>query len=305
MVFQDPDGRAEPAPDDLRGGRRRAAHPRSPARRGAARRRRAGTSGPPAAGALLPALPLRGLGRPAPTGRDRRGDGAPTAADRRRRARVEPRRLGARRDPAADAPARAGDGRDDPRRHPRPRARLEHRRPDRRDVPRPHRRGGPDRGAARRTRSTRTRARCSRSCRRSSGWSSRSSRARRRTRRGSRRAAASTRAARWSPRARPSGSASLERCRGEDPMLTRSREVAAGARCGLPRRAERAGGAATADRRGIARSKRARCDQPASSGGRPSSSATSSTTTWYASASERSSSLRLGLRRLPRASVMR
>ncbi len=35
-----------------------------------------------------------------------------------------------------------------PRRHPRPRPRLEHRRPDRRDVPRSRRRGRPDRGRA-------------------------------------------------------------------------------------------------------------------------------------------------------------
>ena len=59
--------------------------------------------GPAPAGAVLPPLPVRGLGRPAPARRDRRGDGARPVADRRRRAGVEPRRVGARRDPRADA----------------------------------------------------------------------------------------------------------------------------------------------------------------------------------------------------------
>ena len=71
----------------------------------------------------------------------------PRPADRRR-AGLQPRRLDPRRDPGAAAQAarraRAGRARGDPR----PRPGLEHRRPDRRDVPRPDRRGRPDRGGA-------------------------------------------------------------------------------------------------------------------------------------------------------------
>ena len=66
----------------------------------------------------------------------------------RRRARVVARRLDPRRDPRADPhvarAARAGR----PRRHPRPRAGVEHRRPDRGDVSRPRRRGRSHRGRA-------------------------------------------------------------------------------------------------------------------------------------------------------------
>ena len=58
-----------------------------------------------AAGAVLPALPARAVRRPAPARRDRRGAGARTRGDRRRRAGVLARRLGARRDPGAAAQA--------------------------------------------------------------------------------------------------------------------------------------------------------------------------------------------------------
>ena len=95
---------------------------------------------------------------------------------------------------------------------------LEHRRPDRRDVPRPGRRV---RHAPRRSSSRRgipTRGRCSRWCRRSSGSSRSCSRARCPTRPGSPAAAGSTRAARRTPTARrpPPGwptAAGRRRCR--------------------------------------------------------------------------------------------
>ena len=58
---------------------------------------------------FFPLYPVRGLGRPAPARRDRRGDGARAEPARRRRARLEPRRLGARRDPPAHAEARPRD----------------------------------------------------------------------------------------------------------------------------------------------------------------------------------------------------
>ena len=55
--------------------------------------------------ALLRPLPLRDLRRPAPARDHRRGDGAEPEPARGRRAGVEPRRLGARRDPRAHAAA--------------------------------------------------------------------------------------------------------------------------------------------------------------------------------------------------------
>ena len=91
--------------------------------------------------------------------------------DRRRRAGVLARRLGARRDPGAAAAAARRARAHGAGRHPRPRAGLEHRRPDRGDVPRPDRRDRPDRGRPRATRSTRTPAPCCRWCPRSSRWS--------------------------------------------------------------------------------------------------------------------------------------
>ena len=126
---------------------------------------------PAPARAVLPALPARALGRPAPARRDRRGDGARTAAARRRRAGVEPRR----RRCAARSSASCSGWRARPRWRsswsPTTWAGVEHRRPRRGDVPRPHRRDRPDRGGARRPRSTRTRGRCCRWCPRTSGWS--------------------------------------------------------------------------------------------------------------------------------------
>ena len=62
-------------------------------------------AGPAPAGALLHPLPVRDLRRPAPARDHRRGDGAEPEPARGRRARLEPRRLGARRDPRADAAA--------------------------------------------------------------------------------------------------------------------------------------------------------------------------------------------------------
>ena len=86
--------------------------------------------------------------------------------------------------------------------HPRPRAGLEHRRPDRGDVPRPGRRVRHHRGGARQRRGTPTPRRCSPWSRRSSSSSRSSSPARSRTRAGSPAAAGSTRAARSWPTAR-------------------------------------------------------------------------------------------------------
>ena len=97
----------------------------------------------------------------------------------------------------------------DPRRHPRPRPGVEHRRPRGGDVPRADRRAGHDRGASCTAPAAPVHARAAvgrardRARRRR-----RSSPARRPTRRGSRRAAASTRAARSSPPARRRGWAS-------------------------------------------------------------------------------------------------
>ena len=105
-------------------------------------------------------------------------------AARRRRAGLDARRLGARRRSCAArraAPQRPRHPDD----HPRPVDRRALRRPDRRHVPRPDRRGGPGPRGRARTRSTRTRGRCSRSCRgatRATRRRRRSCRARRRTR---------------------------------------------------------------------------------------------------------------------------
>ncbi len=118
----------EPAAHRLRVGRgggpaapaRRARRPRS--HRGRPGRRGALVGGPAAAGAAVPALPARAVGRPAPARPHRRcpGDGPPAAG--RRRARVVARRLDPRRDPRADPHvARAARPRR-PGRHPRPRA---------------------------------------------------------------------------------------------------------------------------------------------------------------------------------------
>ena len=205
MVFQDPTGALnvrqtiyEAVAEGLR-------IQKVDARRGGAGRRGALARRPAPAGALLRPLPLRGVRRPAPARRDRRRDGARARPAGRRRAGLEPRRLGARRDPRADAAARARDRRHDPRRHPRPRARVEHRRPDRGDVPRPDRRAGHDRGAAvGPAPSVHARAAVGRAGA-PSAWSRRSSPARRRTRRASPPAAASTRAARSSRPARRRG----------------------------------------------------------------------------------------------------
>ena len=194
----------------------------------AAGRRRARPRGPAPAGALLPALPARAVRRPAPARGDRRRDGAGARAARGRRAGVEPRRLGARRDPRADAAGSCA----------RPASAilvvthdlgLAWNVADRVAVMYLGRivEAGPTEELLARP-ATPTRARCCRSCPRSRTSSRRSSPARRPTRRGSRPAAASTRAARSSL-----GEAARlgieERCRGED---LRSAEPAAG----LPRR---------------------------------------------------------------------
>ena len=99
------------------------------------------------------------------------------------------------------------------RRDPRPGAGVEHRRPDRGDVPRPGGRAGHHRGGPAPTRSTRTPGRCCRSCRRSTRSSRSCSPARPPTRAGSRPAAASTRAAQRWPTAPPLRPASTDDCR--------------------------------------------------------------------------------------------
>ena len=133
-----PVGLAQPAAHRLRGGGRGSAHPQGARQRGAPSPRealsRAGLRPPER---LLPALPARAVGRSAPARRHRRRAGAAARRDRRRRAGLVAGRVGARRDPRAAARAARRARPDRPRRHARPRPGLEHRRPDRGDVPRP------------------------------------------------------------------------------------------------------------------------------------------------------------------------
>ena len=87
-------------------------------------------------------VPPRVLRRPAPAHRHRPGAVGRAQADRRRRAGLGPRRVGAG---AGDQPARRAAGRVRPhlpRHRPRPGRGAAHQRPDRRDVPRRHGRGG-------------------------------------------------------------------------------------------------------------------------------------------------------------------
>ena len=129
------------------------------------------------------------------------------------------RRVGARRDPGADARAGARAGHHGLRRDARPRPGLEHRRPRGGDVPRPHRGGRARPRRCSRARGIRTRARCCPWCRRRQHMEPQILPARRRTPRASRPGAASTRAARWWNPARRPGSGIEERCRGEDPQF--------------------------------------------------------------------------------------
>ena len=208
MVLQDAAGSLNPrqtvyesVAEGIRLHRRVAVRPRGP-QRGGAGGGRALRGRAAAARADLPALPARALRRAEAAGADRRGAGAAAAAAGRRRAGLVAGRLDPRRDPGAAAgPARLARARDR-RGHPRPGPGLEHRRPDRGDVPRPGRRvrHAPRRSSSRR--GTPTRGPCSRSCPRSSGSSRSCSRGRCPTRPGSRAAAGSTRAARRSPTAR-------------------------------------------------------------------------------------------------------
>ncbi len=212
-----PDRRAQRAPDDLRGGGRGRPDPGDRGRRGADRGRGSLERRAAAARELLHALPVRDLGWPAPARDHRRRDGARPRPARRRRAGVGPGRVGTRRDPGADAPDRAAGGRGHPCRDPRPRARVEHRRPGGGDVPRADRRGGPHRGdPARAEAPLHARAALGRA-RAAPDGAGDPRRARRPTRPASPTAAASTRAARSSSPARPSGSASSNAARGEDP----------------------------------------------------------------------------------------
>ena len=106
MVYQDPTGALNPRQtvyDAVAEGLR--IH-KVPGRRGRARRpARSRAPGLRPAGPVLPPIPARALGRSAPARGDRRCPGAGAAVDRGRRARVEPRCVGARRDPPAPAEA--------------------------------------------------------------------------------------------------------------------------------------------------------------------------------------------------------
>ncbi len=147
-----PDGGPQPTPDDLRVDRRGAPHPRSYEAgrhdRGAARRSCPGPLRPAPTGALLPLLPARALGWPAAARGDRRLPRPGARGDHRRRARVEPRRLGPGRDPEAPARTARRLRHRDARRHPRPRPRVDDRRPRRGDVPRADRGDRAGRGRA-------------------------------------------------------------------------------------------------------------------------------------------------------------
>ena len=87
-------------------------------------------------------------------------------ADRRvRRADQRARRVACRPPSSTCWPScRSGDQHQLPVHHPRPRRRALPRRPHRRDVPRPHHGGGPDRRRLRRARTTPTPRRCCRPC---------------------------------------------------------------------------------------------------------------------------------------------
>ena len=90
----------------------------------------------PARSRLRLPLSARAVGRPAPARRDRRRARHGPGGDRRRRAGLDARRLDPDRAAAADARPARGARADLPVHHPRPVARLGHRRPDRRHVPR-------------------------------------------------------------------------------------------------------------------------------------------------------------------------
>ena len=171
----------------------------------ATRRARALALGHAPARAVLPALPARALRRPAPARRDRRRAGARARDHRGRRARLQPRRLGPRRDPQAPARPSGRLRHRDAGGDARPRARVDDRRPRRRHVPRQDRRDRTGRGRPDAAAPSRTRRRSWRWSPRPVAWTARSSWGSRRTRRGSRRGAGSTRVARsWRPGARRS-----------------------------------------------------------------------------------------------------
>ncbi len=165
MVFQDPTGALNPRHTVYEAVAEGIRIHGSPARSASSSPRH---SAGPGCGrrAVRRPLPARDLRRPAPARADRRGDRPVAAAAARRRAGGLARRVDPRRDPRRCCARSSTSGAVDRRRHPRPRAGVEHRRPHRRDVPRPDRRARHDRGGARSRRSTRTPRRCCRWCRR-------------------------------------------------------------------------------------------------------------------------------------------
>ena len=143
-----PHRRAESPADDLRVGRRGRADPQDLGGRGRAGRPGALPSRPSPARAILPVVPARAVGRPAAARGHRRRARTRTPSDRRRRAGLQPRRVGPRRDPPAPAQTPKGVADQRAHRHARPGPRVDGRRSRRRDVSRKDRRGGTHQGRA-------------------------------------------------------------------------------------------------------------------------------------------------------------
>ncbi len=170
MVYQDPTGSLNPRQTVYDSVAEAPPHPQDPGRRGGAGGRGALPRRAPPAGAVLPAVPARALRRPAAARGDRGRARAGAAGDRRRRAGLQPGRVSVRGEILRLLLHLRQTSRiTHPDRDARPRARVDDRRPRRRDVPGPDRRAGADPRRAHRRRGTRTRARCSTSSPKRSG----------------------------------------------------------------------------------------------------------------------------------------